>query len=77
VFADVDVILKIQKLETFSNEFVCFVRVTTDPPDRVGILPFVLGGNSFHRVVSWSVRKHKRALVCDLGNRGAASVGHP
>jgi L-alanine-DL-glutamate epimerase-like enolase superfamily enzyme len=28
--ADVDVIMKIQKLETFSNEFVCFVRVTAD-----------------------------------------------
>jgi L-alanine-DL-glutamate epimerase-like enolase superfamily enzyme len=25
--------LKIQKLETFSNEFVCFVRVTTDSGD--------------------------------------------
>ena len=25
--------MKIQKLETFSNEFVCFVRVTTDTGD--------------------------------------------
>ncbi len=25
--------IKIKKLETFSNEFVCFVRVTTDTGD--------------------------------------------
>src|ERR1700733_10617879 len=31
--AGVDVIMKIQKLETFSNEFVCFVRVTADTGD--------------------------------------------
>ena len=29
----VDAVMKIQRLETFSNEFVCFVRITTDTGD--------------------------------------------